>query len=92
LSFLPEVRIASISALRLVFEADFEAFGFLAEVFDFLEDLEAFGFDSDSEGVLMVSMKATIEAKASRQDCFLEAEGLNTKLLTAFLVAFSNSE
>jgi hypothetical protein len=84
--------MASISALRLVLEADFEAFGFALEVEDFLLDFEAFGFGSDSVGVSMASMKADNEAKASRVDCFLEAEGLNTKLLTAFLVAFSNSE
>ena len=40
----------------------------------------------------MESMNSDNDAKASRQDCFLEAEGLNTKLLTAFLAAFSSSE
>jgi hypothetical protein len=86
LSFLPEVRTASISALRLDFDFDlaFEAFGFLA-------DLEAFGFGC-SFGASIASMKADNEAIASRVDCFLEAEGLNTKLLTAFLAAFSSSE
>jgi hypothetical protein len=89
LSFLPEVRTASISALRLDF--DFEAFGFALEAFGFFLDFEAFGFGC-SFGASMESMNSDNDAKASRQDCFLEAEGLNTKLLTAFLAAFSSSE
>jgi hypothetical protein len=37
-------------------------------------------------------MNSDNDAKASRADCFLEAEGLNIRLFTAFFVAFSNSE
>ena len=84
LSFLPEVRTASISALRLDFDLAFEAFGFLA-------DLEAFGFGC-SFGASMASMKLDNEAIASIADCYLEAEGLNIRLFTAFLAAFSSSE
>jgi hypothetical protein len=91
LSFLPEVRTASISALRLDFDFDFEAFGFALEAFGFLLDFEAFGFGC-SFGASMESMNSDNEAKASRANCFLEAEGLNIRLFTAFLVAFSNSE
>ena len=70
LSFLPEVRTASISALRLDFDFDFEAFAFALEAFGFLADFEAFGFGC-SFGASMESMNSDNDAKASKTiSCF----------------------
>jgi hypothetical protein len=91
LSFLPEVRTASISALRLDFDFDFEAFGFALEAFGFFLDFEAFGFGS-SFGGSTSKTNFDNEAKASIASTFFEGVGLNIRLFTAFLVAFSNSE
>ncbi len=76
-----------------------EGLGPFGPIFVFFEDalrffdlgLEAFGFGC-SFGASMDSMRADNDAKASRQVFCLAEVGLNMKLLTAFLVAFSNSE